>query len=344
MTNGLGEIRNGCAFRGCVISRVLRERDGYFQEVKLGIRYYTCLILLAGCPSFCVATDTVAATALTDRGFKHVADAHLGGRDIHLCPGEVYSRTLSFPVLAGDSGTWAAWLFLEDIRTDGTNAQPGVASVQVIFDGAHTNTVFFSNCGGWAGPYFSFLPWADPSVTHTVTILNNHTNCIWIGDLFARWAVNANTNSANMHVADALIATNIQIPAGGHFEGALAFPIQTGDLDTWACWLMCEGVKTGTVSLSPGQARIKLWLDGCDYTTPVLNNQGVRQTLQEAITWEKFIGNSVTIDPRTTHTFVLQNLDVAPLTMDSLWVRCFVNREVKVRRMGISDARENRIN
>ncbi len=64
-----------------------------------------------------------AATALTDRGFKHVADTHLGGRDIHLCPGEIFSRTLSFPVSAGDAGTWAAWLFLEDIRTDGTNAQ-----------------------------------------------------------------------------------------------------------------------------------------------------------------------------------------------------------------------------
>ena len=268
-----------------------------------------------------------AVTALTDCGFKHVTDAHLGGRDIHLCPGEVFSRTLSFPVLVGDVGTWAAWLFLEDIRTDGTNTQPGVASVQVIFDSTHTNTVYFSNQGGWAGPYFSFLPWADPSVPHTVAILNNYTNCIWIGDVFSRWVVNANTNSANMHVADALITTNIQIPAGGHFEGALAFPVQTGDLGTWACWLMCEGVKTSTVSRTPGQSRIKLWLDGHDYTTPVLNNQGVRQNLQEAITWKEFIGNPVFIDPRATHTFVLQNLDGAPLTIDYLRVRWFVNRK-----------------
>jgi hypothetical protein len=268
-----------------------------------------------------------AATVLTDCGFKHVADAHLGGRDIHLCPGEIFSRTLSFPVSVGDAGTWAAWLFLEDIRTDGTNAQPGIASVQVIFDGTHTNTVYFSNQGGWAGPYFSFLPWADTSVTHTVAILNNYTNCIWIGDVFSRWAVNADTNSTNMHVADALIATNIQIPAGGHFGGALAFPVQTGDLGTWACWLMCEGLETGTVSPLPGQSRIKLWLDGYDYTTPVLNNQGVPQTLQEAITWDKFIGNSVTIDPRAMHTFVLQNLDATPLIIDKLWVRYFVKIE-----------------
>jgi hypothetical protein len=97
---------------------------------------------------------------------------------------------------------------------------------------------------------------------------------------------------------------------------------------------MCEGVKTDTVSLLPGQSRIKLWLDGCDYTTPVLNNQGVQQVLQEAITGERFIGNSVTIDPRATHTFVLQNLDAAPLTIDNLWVRCFVNREVNMGRQG----------
>ncbi len=269
---------------------------------------------------------------LTDCGFKHVADIHLGGRDIHLCPGEIFSRTLAFPVSTGDVGTWAAWLFLEDIRTDGKSAQPGVASVQVIFDGTHTNTVYFSNQGGWAGPYFSFLPWADTSLTHTVAILNNYTNCIWIGDVFSRWAVNANTNSANMHVADALIATNIQLPAGGHFEGALTFPVQTGDLGTWACWLMFENMKIGTVSPLPGQFRIKLWLDGCDYTTPVLNNQGVPQTLQEAITWKKFIGNSVTIDPHATHTFALQNLDAAPLTIDKLWVRYFVNREAIVGR------------
>jgi hypothetical protein len=164
------------------------------------------------------------ATALTDRGSKHVADAHLGGRDIHLCPGEIFSRTFSFPVSAGDTGTWAAWLFLEDIRTDGTNAQPGIASVQVIFDGTHSNTVYFSNQGGWAGPYFSFLPWADTSVTHTVAILNTYTNCIWIGDVFSRWAVNARTNSANMHVVDALIATNIQIPTGGPFRGSAGVP------------------------------------------------------------------------------------------------------------------------
>jgi hypothetical protein len=268
-------------------------------------------------------------TTLTDCGSQHVADTHLGGRDIHLCPGEVFSRTLSFPLSAGDADTWASWLFLEDIRTDRTNAQPGVASAQIIFDGTHTNTVYFSNQGGWAGPYFSFLPWADPSVTHTVAILNNCTNCIWIGDVFSRWAVNTKTNSANRHVAEALIATNIQIPARGYFEGALVFPVQTGDVGTWACWLMCEDVKTGTVSSSPGQSRIKLWLDGHDYTTPVLNNQGVPQTLQEAITWEKFIGNSVFIDPRATHAFVLQNLDAAPLTIDKLWVRYFVNREVK---------------
>ena len=300
--------------------------------MKPNIKYYILLVVFAGCPSFCVAADPVGATALTDRGFKHVADAHLGGRDIHLCPGEVFSRTLSFPDLAGDSHTWAAWLFLEDIRTDGTNAQPGVASVQVIFDGTHTNTVIFSNQGGWAGPYLSFLPWADPSVTHTVAILNNYTNCIWIGDLFARWAVNANSNSANMHVAEALIATNIQIRAGGHFDGTLTFPIQTGDIGTWACWLMCEDVKTGKASHLPGQSRIKLWLDGCDYTTPVLNNQGVPQILQEAITWEKFIGNSVTIDPRATHMFVLQNLDAAPIAIDRLWARWFVNHKVNLRR------------
>jgi hypothetical protein len=81
-----------------------------------------------------------------------------------------------------------------------------------------------------------------------------------------------------------------------------------------------------------GQSRIKLWLDGCDYTTPVLNNQGVQQILQDAITWEKFIGNSVTIDPRVRHTFVLQNLDAAQLTIDNLWVRHFVNREVNMGR------------
>jgi hypothetical protein len=291
---------------------------------------------LCGCSSSCIGQESRvspdgrfrAATALTDCGFKHVADAHLGGRDIHLCPGEIFSRKLSFPVSAGDAGTWAAWLFLEDIRTDGRNVQPGIASVQVIFDGTHTNTVFFSNQGGWAGPYFSFLPWADTSVTHTVAILNNCTNCIWIGDVFSRWVVNTKTNAANIHMAEALVTTNIQIPAGGHFEGALAFPVQSGDLGTWACWLMCEGVKTGTVSPLPGQSHIKLWLDGCDYTTPVLNNQGVPQILQEAITWEQFIGNSVTIDPRKTHTFVLQNLDAAPLIIDSLWVRYFVNREV----------------
>jgi hypothetical protein len=79
---------------------------------------------------------------------------------------------------------------------------------------------------------------------------------------------------------------------------------------------------------------IKLWLDDCDYTTPVLNNQDAPQMLQEVITWEKFIGNSFTIDPRVTHTFVLQNLDAAPLTVDNLWVRCFVNREVNMGRQG----------
>ena len=83
--------------------------------MKPNIKYYILLVVFAGCPSFCVAADPVGATALTDRGFKHVADAHLGGRDIHLRPGEVFSRTLSFPVLAGDADTWAAWLFQEDI-------------------------------------------------------------------------------------------------------------------------------------------------------------------------------------------------------------------------------------
>jgi len=97
---------------------------------------------------------------------------------------------------------------------------------------------------------------------------------------------------------------------------------------------MCEGVKTGTASPLPGQSRIKLWLDGRDYTTPVLNNQGVPQILQEAITWEKFIGNSVTIDPRATHTFVLQNLDAAPIAIDKLWVRWLVNREVNMGHQG----------
>lgn len=268
---------------------------------------------------------TGATTTLTDRGLKHVADAHLGGRDIYLCPGQVFTNALSFPVATGNTGTWAAWLFLEDIRTADTNQQRGAANVQVIFDGIRTNTVYFSNQGGWSGPYLSFRPWADISITHTIAIVNTCTDCVRIGDVWSRWAVNTDTNAANMHAADGLIATNILIPPGGCFDGKLAFPLRTGDLGTWACWLMCEGVETTKVSAVPGQSRIKLWLDGYDYTTPVINNQGAQEMLQEAITWERYIGNSVKIDPQTPHTFVLQNLDALPIRIDNLWVCWFVN-------------------
>jgi hypothetical protein len=261
---------------------------------------------------------------LTDRGLKELYGSMLDG-NVTLPPGESWQKTFSFPYQAGDASTWALWFYLEDIRTTAASDSAGAARADVYFDGTNDVPVYFSNQAGWSGPFMALTPWADPKVPHTVKVTNSGNSSLTVGAIWYRWLVNCTTNVANAHAADDQVATDIHIPPyGGHFTFTLQFPWQSRDKGTWACWLMFHGIETGSASPEAGESKVQLWLDGNNYTTFALNNQGKAETLQEAITWSEFIGNTNTIDPRSPHTVMLVNLDSQPVVIPNLWVRWFV--------------------
>ena len=196
------------------------------------------------------------------------------------------------------------WLFLEDIRTTAPAANAGSARADVCFDATNKIPVYFSNQGGWSGPFTTLTLRADLTAWHTVMFTNSGKSCLTVGEIWIRWPVNCTTNIAHQHAADLQVATNVLIPpnVSVNFTFATTFRDQSRDRHTWACWVMFEGIKTESVSPVTGESRVQLWLDGTNYTTVALNNQGQAETLQEAITWNQYIGNPSTIDPRIPHT------------------------------------------
>jgi RNA polymerase sigma factor (sigma-70 family) len=262
---------------------------------------------------------------LADRGFKDVYNGNWGW-NITLCPGESWQTNFHLPYRTGDDSTWAFWLFLEGIRTTGPADDAGAARADVLFDATNDIPVYFSNQGGYSGPFIDLTPWADPTAPHTMMLTNSGNGCLTVGGIWVRWTVNCTTNIVSQHVAESQIATNIYLPPHrGHFTFTARFPYQSSDPQaTWACWLMFNGVGTESAAPVPGENRVQLRLDGTNYTTFALNNQGQAETLQEAITWSQYIGNTKTIDPRSPHTVTLVNLGSHPVVMQSLWMRWFV--------------------